>query len=391
LKIIRVTGRFGDDGTGPSKNQYLLSKGLVERGHEVSVYTYASPHEEAKIYEEQGIIVRKYPYLRLRHMMLSRQMVSDILKEDADIIHTHGYRNFQTDLGALASMVKKRPLIITTHGSLFAFVYLTDSPFLRMPQHMYDGFTFKASLRQASFIIAASKFEEQEALTFGLSPEKIRVIHHGIDPPPFVREKGGEAANERCKRLLMVTRITYKNNLEFLLSAFAEIRKEQPEAQLRVVGPYIPSSQIGLEKWYPSFILRLSRQLGIDSSCFVGPIYGDDLWKEYLSCDLFLWTSRYDNFGHALLEAAICGKPVVSTPVGIAPELIGQNEGGILVPHNDVESMKNAVFELLTNRGFYERASNHLIKKSREFTVDAMVSKYERVYQEALDTTRASR
>lgn len=388
LKIIRITGQFGDQTiTGPAKNQYLISKGLVERGHKVIVYTYACPNEKPGEYEEHGIVIRKYPYLRLRHLMLSRQMVSDILKEDADIIHTHGYRNFQTGLGTLASMVKKRPLIVTTHGSLFAFVHLTDSPFLRMPQHMYDGFTFKVSLRQASFIIVTSKFEEQEALTFGLPSEKIRVIHHGVDSPPFVREKSSEAANERRERLLMVTRITYKNNLEFLLSAFAEIRKEHPEAQLRVVGPYIPSSQIGLEEWYPSFISRLSRQLGIDGSCFIGPLYGENLWKEYLSCDLFLWTSRYDNFGHALLEAAICGKPIVSTPVGIAPELISQNEGGILVPHNDVESMKNAVFELLTNREFYERASNYLIKRSRQFTVDAMVSKYERVYQEALDTT----
>ena len=68
----------------------------------------------------------------------------------------------------------------------------------------------------------------------------------------------------------------------------------------------------------------------------------DDLRRHYASCDAWLFGSRDEGFGLPILEAMACRTPVIGTPVGAAPELIGQG-GGYLVRPEDPEDMADAI------------------------------------------------
>jgi glycosyltransferase involved in cell wall biosynthesis len=68
----------------------------------------------------------------------------------------------------------------------------------------------------------------------------------------------------------------------------------------------------------------------------------DDLRRHYASCDAWLFGSRDEGFGLPILEAMACRTPVIGTPVGAAPELIGQG-GGYLVRPEDPEDMAAAI------------------------------------------------
>jgi glycosyltransferase involved in cell wall biosynthesis len=68
----------------------------------------------------------------------------------------------------------------------------------------------------------------------------------------------------------------------------------------------------------------------------------DDLRRHYASCDAWLFGSRDEGFGLPVLEAMACRTPVIGTPVGAAPELIGQG-GGYLVRTEDPEDMAAAI------------------------------------------------
>jgi glycosyltransferase involved in cell wall biosynthesis len=62
----------------------------------------------------------------------------------------------------------------------------------------------------------------------------------------------------------------------------------------------------------------------------------------YGRCDAWLFGSRSEGFGLPILEAMACRTPVIATPAGAAPELVGEG-GGVLVPPEDATAMARAI------------------------------------------------
>jgi len=78
----------------------------------------------------------------------------------------------------------------------------------------------------------------------------------------------------------------------------------------------------------------------------------EDKWRTqnemvnfYRSLDAYICTSRTEGGPHPILEASACGIPVISTPVGIAPELIEDNMNGLLIQRK-IDSIREAVRRL---------------------------------------------
>ena len=67
----------------------------------------------------------------------------------------------------------------------------------------------------------------------------------------------------------------------------------------------------------------------------------------YAACDAWLFGTRIEGFGLPILEAMACRTPVIGTPAGAAPRLIGQG-GGILVGMEDVAGMSEAIARIST-------------------------------------------
>lgn len=65
----------------------------------------------------------------------------------------------------------------------------------------------------------------------------------------------------------------------------------------------------------------------------------------YSGCDAWLSPSRAEGFGLPILEAMACRTPVIATPAGAAPQLLSQG-GGVLVPHDDPQSMADAILHV---------------------------------------------
>lgn len=82
----------------------------------------------------------------------------------------------------------------------------------------------------------------------------------------------------------------------------------------------------------------------------------EDKWRSheemvhfYRGLDAYICASRVEGGPHPVLEAAACGVPVISTPVGIAPELIRSGRNGILV-QREVRALREAIVRLRDNR-----------------------------------------
>jgi glycosyltransferase involved in cell wall biosynthesis len=376
LIILRLIGEFGSEFTGPSKQAYLLTKGLENRGISSIILTF----KIGKVKLKRSKIIEYKPFFGAGHYKLSLKMLLDSLKKDCSIIHVHGYRNFQTDVGAISSFLKKVPLIITTHGTVRGYEFLNLDLKSRLPNIIYDAITMKLSLKIAKIIVATSKSEAKELISFGIPENKIRIISNGIEFPNINIKK----ENKETINLLTVSRLTYKNNLEMAIKAFYEAYKRNNKLRYIIVGDVIPSRYGKEEKGYKERLIKLCKDLGLqDKVIFKGWLSGEELWKVYCNSDLFIWSSRYDNFAHALVEAAYFKLPIISTPVGIAEELIGK-EGGFIVNHENYKEMSERIIEIVENTKLMKEMGEHNHKQSLNYNYERMVEEYYKLYKEVL-------
>ncbi len=372
--------------TGPIRHLAGLASILARRGHEVNVVTSNSDVPDSTPAEEE---VNRVAIHRLRtewrwgHWIRCPELRRFLKLNDYDLIHAQSYRNYFCETGAEIARTRQVPFVITPRGSLLGYRYIGATRFSWTPNIVFDLATRKRALRRAT-IVTTSSAETEDALRIGIPADRIRMIPHGLDlnfMPEFKpRSTGGE-------RLLFVGRITGQRNLEFLLRGFYLATKTHPNLGLTVVGDPIPSKFSFSERHYNGRIRLLATKLNLDSRVrFVGGVYGSALWDYYLASDLFLYSAKYDNFGLALLEAAYFGLPIISTPVGIAPEL-GRLSGGVLLAdHDDDQALSDAIHKASTDAEWRGQASRSLHQISKNFSIERNADAHEFLYESLIDS-----
>jgi len=97
--------------------------------------------------------------------------------------------------------------------------------------------------------------------------------------------------------------------------------------------------------------------------------------------DVFVLPSESEAFGYVLLEAGIAHVPVVATNTGGIPDLITNNENGLLVPVHDTPALTLALQTLLTDKKLGEKLANANATVANQFTLKNMVAKTTQLYQ----------
>ncbi len=133
--------------------------------------------------------------------------------------------------------------------------------------------------------------------------------------------------------LLMVSRLTEEKNIGLALDALKILKKEFPDSGLVIVGS-------GPEKF--------DKQEGV---VLVG--WQEDLVSYYKSADVFVQTSDFEGYGLSLVEAGLCGLPVVTTKVGLAEELKDGEEVLIFEPNE--ASLAKALSRLMSDQSLRQR------------------------------------
>jgi glycosyltransferase involved in cell wall biosynthesis len=362
---------------------YNLTAGLARKGIESLVFTNNCEEK----FQSDFVTVRLFkPGKSVGSYRLNMSMFSELLRQDSDIVHVHGYRNFESDAGASSAFLKGRPLVMTCHGTVLGPLNQVWSLGSRFLDLAYDGFTTRFSIRHANSLVATSQREAEEIASFGMNKAKISIIPNAVDLASVPRI---ERKNDGFVRVLIVSRLTFKNNIEMAIRGFAGAARKNDKLRLRVVGDESASRFVGgQEMGYKAKLLSLCKELGLrdDQVEFTGWLTGQPLWDAYLDSDVFVWTSRYDNFAHALVEAANFNLPIVSTDVGVASDIVGRNqEGGFIVPQEDVEALVRALVILAEQPGLRKKMGAQNKSKSLEFGVERMVDSYIRIYRNLLE------
>ncbi len=159
--------------------------------------------------------------------------------------------------------------------------------------------------------------------------------------------------------------------LDILIEAFGKFKKNK-DAILVLIG-----SGEELEN-----LKNLSIKLDIQESViFLGYL---DNARSYLNAvDIFMMPSRSEGLPYAILEAGMAEKPVIASGVGGIPEIIVNNQNGILVPKEDPESLKRALEKLYEDPKLRLKLGQSLKEAIKEnYSEELMIDKTFELYRQ---------
>ena len=243
----------------------------------------------------------------------------------------------------------------------------------KIPYHFYDAMTLKTSAKRAQAIVVSSNLEYKDALEFGITKNKIHVIPMGIDIEEIKRE---EILSNQLQ-LLFVGRIARVRRIELIIQAVSQLNIP---FHLTIVGGEEKTSSV-TRAGYLDELKQLTKILNLESKVsFLGKKNPFELKTVYQSADIFVYPSLYENFGQPLIEAAANGLPIISTPVGIARDIIIDGETGYLVIGKP-EEIKDRIELLKDTRQRLLMGQRIQTEIKNRFNWKNIIAKYMDLYQ----------
>ncbi|MGW4232296.1 DUF3492 domain-containing protein [Streptomyces sp. NPDC004980] len=264
---------------------------------------------------------------------------------------------------ALPGLLAKRffgvPLLVTEHGVPLRAHYLAapDAPFsapVRALLANFHGRLASEVYRQAAVITPGNTHVRRWQERCGADRAKLRTVYPGMEAERFgpVGESDDGGGPDT---LVWIGRVEPAKDLIALLHAFAEVRRAEPDARLRIFGA---PAQGGEGDTYLAHCRALAAQLFPDEATDAHAV-GDnpvtfeeiggpevpDLAEAYAAGGVVVLSSVVEGFPISLVEAMFCGRATVSTDVGAVVEVVGGT--GLVVPPRNPRALADACVALL--------------------------------------------
>jgi glycogen synthase len=267
-----------------------------------------------------------------RHAKFLDALLRDLAMAGAvdspDVVHCHTWYSHLA--GCLARPLTGAPLVLTTHS-------LEPHRPWKVEQlgTAYHASTWieRTAYENADGVVAVSKAMKEDVQSlYGVRPDRVRVIHNGIDPeeyrprpsPATLRRLGVDAD---VPIVLFVGRITRQKGILHLVRA---IKYLKPGVQVVLCAGAPDTEAIAAEM--AALVEEAKRDTATTIVWIPEMLPKDDVIALYTHAEIFVCPSVYEPFGIINLEAMACETPVVAAAVGGIPEIVVPGETGLLVP-----------------------------------------------------------
>jgi glycosyltransferase involved in cell wall biosynthesis len=338
LLELRNTYKWGG---GPDKT-ILLSAERHDRARVSAVLAYIRDVRdlEFRIAEKarvRGLTYREIPEhgkFDLRVLWAIRDIV---ICHNINIIHSHDYKS---DLFAylVRQLLWSREIALVSTAHAWVMLGLRGELYRRLDL---------ALMRRFDQLIAVSHATMTEMTAAAIPESRISVIHNGIDTDTWSPTHASSSFRRELKMekafpvIGYVGRLMPEKDLDTWLRAAALVAQKYPQARFVIVGE-------GKDGETLSHLRKLAAALGLAERVFF-PGYREDLLNIYAGFDIFLLSSRREGLPNSLLEAMAMGRPVVTTDVAGAKELVIEGETGFILPQADVHGLASAMIALADN------------------------------------------
>jgi len=309
----------------------------------------------------KGDLTRNY-FKRFYLLLKSLSYANIIRNYKPDEIHVHFYSDFST-IGMFAAIILGVPFSVNAHArDVFEYPHLPKS---------------KANL--AKFVAVCNKAAHERCMQIsGMGPEKIHLVHHGIDPEKVFPAHTAATKSDVPMIFMGGTRLTEKKGIEYMIQASKILKDRGIKHRVDLVG-------VGSRYKY---LLDKIADIGLDKVFFIhGEGKGmsfDELAKFYLVADLFVLpivkskAGDSDGIPNVVIEAALAKLPIITTDAGSVNELIMDDVTGVVVPQRNSEVLATEIEKLLIDQDRKKRLGEAAYNKALEmFDQERNVKKLE--------------
>jgi len=354
LRILMITPFFSPNIGGVETHLDDLCEYLQKRGHKIFVITYQplTTRRKARNLEvKRGIVVRRidwfgcgwfnklepYPLFEVMYLFPALYLQTFFFAlfngKRIDLIFTHGL--VASLVGKFVKQIFRKRTIATVH----TIYYLNRKPQL--------GKIFAWILRSYDKVLFVSEGVRREFMCFGIDGSKTDVFTYWANHSRFK-----PLSKRKAKNML-------EWNGKFIVLFVGRLIKEKGADVL------VKTARLTDKDIFYAFITSGSheefrRSLGgnvPENVIYVGPVEYSKLHLYYNAADIFALPSQYrEGFSRAVLEAALCGTPVVASSIGCLPEVVDPSIGRLVDPPTP-ESFAKVIEYYYTHHAELERLS----------------------------------
>lgn len=380
LRIALLSYRGHPHVGGQGVYVHYLSRALVELGHEVEVfsgqpypeiddnvrftavpsldlYRADDPFRRPALDEFRGAVdaleylsmsAAGFPEpltfsLRVARLLHARTTEFDIVHDNQCL----GY-------GLLGLVRRGTPIIATVHHPISIDrrhdLAAAAGQKKRWMLRRWYGFTHMQArvARRIPRIVTVSETARTDVIReFDVAPERVAVVHNGVDPNLF--RPLPEVARRPGRVITLASSDAPMKGLTVGIEALAKVRTER-DADLVVVGKggNGPAARAAV------------RRFGLEDAVFFeGAVDSLRLVELFAESEVALVPSLYEGFSLPAIEAMACGVPLVATSVGALPEIAGPNgDAAVLVPPGDAGALAAAITGLLDDPSMRARVGD---------------------------------
>ena len=344
---------------GQELNLLEICTALSQRGHRITL-----------LYLKDGDLLERYQSICDRVIKIS-EYGFDWRRFTSVLVFCNDY-HFSV-FGSLLSRCRNLPLVC----------------YLQLPP-LYLNRQRRFGVRQVDRFIAVSHHTKQDWIDFGVSPDRIEVVHNGIDIHKFkpasdfqaVRQQWGIAPTTQL--ISYIGRIDREKGLETLIHAIARL-SSQFDVKAFIAGKPLnhhanhqESEAVGQQ--YQRSLEQLAAELGIrDRIEFVGHLA--DPVTLYQASDVNVLPSVWNEpCSRGLFESLACGVPKIASRIGGSPEILSHEFESMLFTPGDVEDLTRCLTQIMhwrtTNPTLEKRCRQHIIN---HFSNEKMMNEIEQI------------
>lgn len=309
--------------------------------------------------QQQGTKVHVLPRKAGLDWQLIRNIRKLVREEGIDIVHCHQYTPWV--YGWFAHWCTAAKVVFTEHGRFYPDRYRWKAWPLNLIMSV-----------STSALITISKATKVALTKYECIPSfLVNVIYNGVQPAlvnyPLLDGLRQELGiKEDFLVLGTVARLDPIKNQVMMLQALSEVLNVKTNIILLIVGD--GPSRIELEK--KAAELNIAKQIR-----FVG--FKTNVADYLALIDIYLLSSHTEGTSMTLLEAMSLGLPCVVTDVGGNPEIVINDETGLLSPDDDISAFSNNIIQLLEDENNMKRMSESAKARYLDlFSIQKMITSY---------------
>jgi glycosyltransferase involved in cell wall biosynthesis len=270
----------------------------------------------------------------------------------------------------LLGLIRRKPVIVT--GVFDHYINGEIQDFKK--RNIIHRILIKFSLKYCSLNLFISHLEKYQIKKY-FGNVKSKVSHLAINESLFFHRNDINRDENLLFTISWLTKENAKRKKLFeIIHALPSVMKKFPKIKLVIAGKK--------NNAYEDLLAAVGKLNLNEHVIFTDAISEAEKIKYLQTCSIYLQPTEVEGFGLAILEAMVCGAPIISTKTGTVPEVMG--DGGIYVEKNNSEDIAEAIISILSNKELAKKISYNAILRSKEFSYENRIIEMRVIMQDVL-------